>query len=76
MTEALFFGYGAKGSPQPLLGGLVMSTPDEDVLREHAIEQIAQQIEKEFLDQNKTLPSKAAMRLMAKKRHDEEKHLT
>jgi len=50
-----------------------MSTPEEDVLREHAIEQIARQIENEFLEQKKTPPSKAAMKIMAKKRLDDPK---
>lgn len=54
-----------------------MSTPqEEDVLREHALQQIIQQIKVEFEKQNKPLPSEEALRVMAKKRHDNRTLLT
>ncbi len=48
-----------------------MSTPDEEcILREHALEQIVEQIKKEFEKEGKTLPSDADLLKMAKDRHD------
>lgn len=47
-----------------------MSTAEEDELREHAIEQIVQQIKKEFEDKRRPLPSQLALRIIAKRRLD------
>lgn len=49
-----------------------MCTPErEDLLREHAIEQIIQQLKQEFEAAHKPLPSQLALRTMAKKRLDD-----
>lgn len=54
-----------------------MSTPkEEDILREQALEQIIEQLKEEFASKGQPLPSKAALRILAKKRHDGQTLLT